>query len=116
MFNKNNNPKKTDNSFIFGFATGLITFLAFDFLRDSKKRKELISDIKYLEKEAKPYVKEFREYLVQSPDVRKAVRSIDALLGSDIEGYIKTIDKELEEEKDVKKTTSIKKFFKFKNK
>ena len=114
MFNKVNNPKKTDNSFIFGFATGLITFIAFDFLRDSKKRRELISDIKYLEKEAKPYIKEFKEYLVESPDVRKAVRSVDIILGSDIEGYIKTIDKDLIEEKEVKKTTSIKKFFKFK--
>lgn len=116
MFNKNNNQKKTDNSFVFGFVTGLISFVAFDFLRDSKKRRELITDVKYLEKEAKPYIKEFKNYLVESPDVRKAVRSIDAVLGSDFEAYIKNIDEENTQEEIKQKITSVKKFFKFKNK
>lgn len=108
--------KKTDNSFVFGFITGLLAFGAFDFLRDSKKRKELLSDIKLLEKEAKPYLKELKLHLAESQEFRNSVRTIDSILGCNLEGYIKDLDNTeytLKKES-TKKIGTVRRFFKFK--
>ena len=108
--------KKNDTSFVFGFVTGLLAFGAFDFLRDRKKRKELISDIKYLEKEAKPYIKELRGQLIESQEFRNSVQTVDSMFGCNLEGYIKGLgNTEYSIKKDsAKKISSVRRFFKFK--
>lgn len=108
--------KKNDNSFVFGFVIGLLTFGAFDYLRDSKKRKELITDIKLLEKEAKPYIKELKVHLIESQEFRNSVKTVDAILGSNLEGYIKDLDNSESsiKKESTKKINSVRRFFKFK--
>ena len=114
---KTTENKNSGNSFIFGVITGLLAFGAFDYLRDSKKRKELVTDAKQLEKDLKPYIREFTNALVESEELKKSVKTVDAILGTDLEGYVKNLQVENTQNNkgtQNKKISSVRKFFKFK--
>ncbi|MBP7859457.1 hypothetical protein KA001_00655 [Patescibacteria group bacterium] len=115
MEKNKSNPQHEDHKFLFGFFTGIVSFLTYEYFKDPAKRKNIIKETKDLQQELMPFFNEFKNMASENTEILKALRAIDDHLGTTLLTSLHPkIEEENPSENKEKKLSSIRQFFKIK--
>jgi predicted negative regulator of RcsB-dependent stress response len=105
--------KNQHNGLLTGMFLGFLGYVAFDFYRDEKRRKNLTKDLKEFSSDVQPYVTALKEKAESSPELSKALKEFDSAFGTSVHGYVmQAVETKKEEPAKKSVTSSIGKFFK----